>query len=229
MWRSNLFLSVVGKFPHPTMIGTGAYPPSEDFPFGNCDMVLIETMRDDGQTSMQSCRTDLPTYLSTPLLYVQYFHFIISPDKQPELSMWTVECSQGAVVQITDVTHAIELIPCFGEKVASDISSATCLERHEHFFLNNFADKESYHTFSLSFINQMLHLHQSHECATEVHSEVLGGNTTRVGDMISSWVGLDRALAQGGMQGDGSAGRAGQLLTDSIMPDDSLASFTLRS
>ncbi|KAG1908813.1 uncharacterized protein F5891DRAFT_1206313 [Suillus fuscotomentosus] len=149
-----------------------AYPPSEDFPFSNCDTVLIETMRDDGQTSSRVAQVrlvfqpiirrgsnlDLPTYLSTPLLYVQYFHFIASPDEQPELSMWTVERSyvqdntgnryrQGAVVQITDVTHAIELIPCFGEKVASDISSATCLERHERFFLNNFADKESYHTF----------------------------------------------------------------------------------
>ncbi|KAG1814484.1 hypothetical protein EV424DRAFT_1630369 [Suillus variegatus] len=153
-----------------------AYPPSEDFPFGNCDTVLIETMRDDGQTSSRVAQVqlvfqptiqrgsnlDLPTYLSTPLLYVQYFHFITSPDEQPELSMWTMECSyvqdntgnryrQGAVVQITDVTHAIELIPCFGEKVASDISSATCLERHERFFLNNFADKESYHTFSTEF------------------------------------------------------------------------------
>ncbi|KAG1896381.1 uncharacterized protein F5891DRAFT_958756 [Suillus fuscotomentosus] len=153
-----------------------AYPPSEDFPFGNCDTVLIETMRDDGQTSSRVAQVrlvfqpiirrgsnlDLPTYLSTPLLYVQYFHFIASPDEQPELSMWTVERSyvqdntdnryrQGAVVQITDVTHAIELIPCFGEKVASDISSATCLERHKRFFLNNFADKESYHTFSTEF------------------------------------------------------------------------------
>ncbi|KAG1813400.1 hypothetical protein EV424DRAFT_1565654 [Suillus variegatus] len=114
-----------------------AYPPSEDFPFSNCDTVLIETMRDNGQTSshvaqvrlvfqptiQRGSNLDLPTYLSTPLLYVQYFHFITSPDEQPELSMWTVERSQSTVVQITDVTHAIELIPCFGEKVASDISA----------------------------------------------------------------------------------------------------------
>jgi len=77
--------------------------------------------------------------------------------------MWTVERAytqdehgnrhrEGAVVRVTDVTLAVELIPCFGEKVASDVSSATCLERYERFFLNNFADKESYHTFSTEFV-----------------------------------------------------------------------------
>jgi len=106
---------------------------------------------------------DLPTCLSTLLLYIQYFHFTTSPDEQPELAMWTVERTyvqdnagncyrQGSVVQITDVTHAIELIPCFGEKVANGVSSATCLESYECFFLNNFADKESYHMFSTEFV-----------------------------------------------------------------------------
>lgn len=78
--------------------------------------------------------------------------------------MWTVERTyvqdhtggnryrQGAVIPVTDVTHAVELIPCFGEKVAGDISSATCLERYERFFLNNFADKERYQSFSTEFV-----------------------------------------------------------------------------
>jgi hypothetical protein len=171
-----------------------AYPPSDDFPLGNCDTVLVDTMGDDGQMSMfvmhffsvlilsfysgsrvaqvrlifqptirRGSDLDLPTCLSTPLLYIQYFHFTTSPDEQPELAMWTVERTyvqdnagnryrQGSVVQITDVTHAIELIPCFGEKVANGVSSATCLESYERFFLNNFADKESYHTFSTEFV-----------------------------------------------------------------------------
>jgi len=55
------------------------------------------------------------------------------------------------VVPLTDVTHAVELIPDYGEKVNSNISSAVSLESYERFFLNNFADKESYHTFSTEF------------------------------------------------------------------------------
>jgi hypothetical protein len=77
--------------------------------------------------------------------------------------MWTVERAytqdengnrhrEGAVVQVTDVTHAVELIPVYGEAVGNGMSAATCLESYEHFFLNNFTDKESYHTFSTEFV-----------------------------------------------------------------------------
>ncbi|KAG1726381.1 hypothetical protein EDB19DRAFT_1897642 [Suillus lakei] len=105
-----------------------AYSPSDDFPLGNCDTILIETMGDDGQMSMYTVERT----------FVQ--------DN-------TGNCyREGAVVQITDVTHAVELIPCFGEKAASDVSLATCLECYERFFLNNFTDKESYHTFSTEYI-----------------------------------------------------------------------------
>ncbi|KAG1867447.1 hypothetical protein C8R48DRAFT_793878 [Suillus tomentosus] len=152
-----------------------AYPPSDDFPFGNCDTVLIDAMGSNGKMSMSiscayvvalliSCSNlELPSYLSDPLLYIQFFHFISSPDNRPELAMWAVEraytqdengnrCREGAVVRVTDVMHAVELIPVYGEAVANGVSSATCLEHYEHFFLNSFMDKESYHTFSTEFV-----------------------------------------------------------------------------
>ncbi|KAG2045813.1 hypothetical protein BDR06DRAFT_1045503 [Suillus hirtellus] len=154
-----------------------AYPPSDDFPFGNCDTVLVETTGIDGKTSIciaqvrlifqptvrRGSNLELPSCLSDPLLYVQFFHFISSPDDRPELAMWTVErtytqeengnrCRKGAVIRVTDVTHAVELIPVYGEAVANGVSSATSLEHYERFFLNNFADKESYHTFSTEFV-----------------------------------------------------------------------------
>ncbi|KAG1905853.1 uncharacterized protein F5891DRAFT_975994 [Suillus fuscotomentosus] len=66
-----------------------------------------------------------------------------SPDDRPELAMWTVECTytqeengnccrKGAVIRVTDVMHAVELIPVYGEAVANN--------------------KESYHTFSTEFV-----------------------------------------------------------------------------
>ncbi|KAG1908658.1 uncharacterized protein F5891DRAFT_937178, partial [Suillus fuscotomentosus] len=80
----------------------------------------------------------------------------------PKLMMWTVERSYvvdqhgkhyrcGSVVLLTNVTHAVKLIPEYGEKVKKDISVMTCLESYDWFFLNNFADKESYHMFSTEF------------------------------------------------------------------------------
>ncbi|KAG2047378.1 hypothetical protein BDR06DRAFT_1031315 [Suillus hirtellus] len=141
-----------------------AYPPSNDFPFGNCDTVLVETTGIDGKTTSciaqvrlifqptvrRGSNLELPSCLSDPLLYVQFFHFISSPDDHPELAMWTVEHTY--MQEENNVTHAVELIPVYGEAVANGVSSATSLEHYERFFLNNFADKESYHTFSTEFV-----------------------------------------------------------------------------
>ncbi|KAG1721400.1 hypothetical protein EDB19DRAFT_1961240, partial [Suillus lakei] len=155
------------------------YLPSDNFPLGNCNTVLVDGPGTDGNMSMfipyvrallilYPARSDLklPSSLSDPLLYVQFFRFVSHPEECPELMMWTVEWSgmrnmtraythgkngnchrEGAVVQVTDVTHAVELIPDYGKAVDKSMSSATCLESYEHFFLNNFADKESYHAF----------------------------------------------------------------------------------
>ncbi|KAG1864380.1 hypothetical protein F4604DRAFT_1882085 [Suillus subluteus] len=153
-----------------------AYPPSDAFPLGNCDTVLINVMGDDGQTTSRVAQVRLifepkiprasnlvlPTFLSNPLLYVQFFHFVANPNDRPELAMWTVERTYmigqhgeryrcGGVVSLTDVTHAVELIPEYGNKVDEKISSATSLESYDRFFLNSFTDKESYHTFSTEF------------------------------------------------------------------------------
>ncbi|KAG1843883.1 hypothetical protein F4604DRAFT_1884546 [Suillus subluteus] len=152
-----------------------AYPPGESFPLGNCDNVLVNITGDNGQITTHVAQVRLifqpnlphasnlvlPSYLSCPLLYIQYYHFVASPNDRPELAMWTVERSYvedqhgkhrcGGVVPLTSVTHAVELIPEYGEKIDEKISLAICLESYDRFFLNNFADKESYHTLSTEF------------------------------------------------------------------------------
>ncbi|KAG1883753.1 hypothetical protein F4604DRAFT_1878948 [Suillus subluteus] len=153
-----------------------AYPPSDAFPLGNCDTVLINVAGDNGQSTSRVAQVQLifqpkiprvsdlvlPTFLSSPLLYIQFFHFVANPNDRPKLAMWTVERTYmvdehgkryrcGSVVSLVDVTHAVELIPEYGSKVDEKISSATCLEGYDQFFLNSFADKESYHTFSTEF------------------------------------------------------------------------------
>ncbi|KAG1901636.1 uncharacterized protein F5891DRAFT_1128051 [Suillus fuscotomentosus] len=143
-----------------------AFQP-DDFPLGNCDSVLIDAMGTNGKMTSyiaqvqlifqpivrRGSNLELPLYLSDPLLYIQFFCFISSPDDRPELTMWTVE---RAYTQDENgnhyVTHAVELIPVYGEAVANSVSSATCLEHYECFFLNSFADKESYHMFSTKFV-----------------------------------------------------------------------------
>ncbi|KAG1827707.1 hypothetical protein EV424DRAFT_1471504 [Suillus variegatus] len=147
-----------------------AYPPDSRFPLGNCDNVLVDVTGNDGQiisriaqvrlifqpTLPRASDLVLPSYLSHPLLYIQYYDFVATEkstlvasamwgmlllleekeQKTPELTMWTVERSYvedqhgkhrcGGVVPLTSVDEKI--------------SSAICLE-----------NKESYHTLSTEF------------------------------------------------------------------------------
>ncbi|KAG1722536.1 uncharacterized protein EDB91DRAFT_1240205 [Suillus paluster] len=91
----------------------------------------------------------LPTYLASPLLYVQYFNFVANPTYV--VDQHDRRYRRGGVVSLINVTHAIKLIPEYGNKVDENISLVTCLESYDCFFLNSFADKESYHTFSTEF------------------------------------------------------------------------------
>jgi hypothetical protein len=53
----------------------------------------------------------------------------------------------GAVIPLTDVTHAVELIPVYGEGTTNRrVGAGTSMEVYERFYLNNFSDKEVYHT-----------------------------------------------------------------------------------
>lgn len=52
----------------------------------------------------------------------------------------------GAVIPLTDVTHAVELILVYGQGTNHMVSAATSMEVYECFHLNNFSDKEVYHS-----------------------------------------------------------------------------------
>ncbi|KAG1780065.1 hypothetical protein EV702DRAFT_1178226 [Suillus placidus] len=76
-----------------------AYLPSDDFPLGNCDTILVDATGINGKMTsyvaqvrlifqpviQQGSNLELPLYLSNPLLYIQLFHFISSPADRPEL------------------------------------------------------------------------------------------------------------------------------------------------
>ncbi|KAI6009132.1 hypothetical protein EDC04DRAFT_2610724 [Pisolithus marmoratus] len=83
-----------------------AQPLSFDFPLGNCDAVLLNV---DGQSQANpgfhvaevwavfqlicSCHSQdlLPDFLSQPLLYIQPFHVITTPDSQLDTCLWILE------------------------------------------------------------------------------------------------------------------------------------------
>lgn len=53
--------------------------------------------------------------------------------------------SSYAVVSLMNVVHAVELIPVYETAIPGiDISKDSCLEAYEQYYVNTFADKESF-------------------------------------------------------------------------------------
>ncbi|KAG1791079.1 uncharacterized protein HD556DRAFT_1433078 [Suillus plorans] len=146
-----------------------AAPPSEQFPLGNCDAVITQSIHGDQTVNriaqvravfqpIAPHNVTLPHYLADqPLLYVQYYEIVGDPGSQRAISMYTVarkywegptgqRIRLGAVIPLTDVTHAVELIPMYGQGADRTVGAATSMEVYERFYLNNFSDKEVYHS-----------------------------------------------------------------------------------
>jgi len=52
----------------------------------------------------------------------------------------------GDVVPLTDICEVVGLVPQYGSTMDSRLNTNTSLELAENFYLNNFADKETFHT-----------------------------------------------------------------------------------
>ncbi|KAG1718492.1 hypothetical protein EDB19DRAFT_1899235 [Suillus lakei] len=146
-----------------------AAPLSENFPLGNCDAVITQSIHGDQTANLVAQvravfqpiaprHVTLPHYIADqPLLYVQYYEIVDNPANQPAISMYMVarkyreglagqQMRFGAVIPLTDVTHVVELIPVYGEGANCTVSAAMSMEVYKHFYLNNFLDKEVYHS-----------------------------------------------------------------------------------
>ncbi|KAG2028867.1 hypothetical protein BDR03DRAFT_882495, partial [Suillus americanus] len=152
-----------------------AEPPSSNFPGGNCDAMLF-SQRVDGDNDRsyvaqiraifqpilpRGSRAQLPERLSQVLVYIQHFDFVV-PGPEPSTGMWMVRRSynrfpsqpgrvirRGSIIPLTDVTHAVEIIPVYQGPLGKDVNSGNSLEVFDDYFLNNFADKELYHSLSV--------------------------------------------------------------------------------
>ena len=154
--------------------------PSDKHPFRKCNAVLVHYTLPKGSNSeffpaklfhysfcfpavaiaqvhtiftFSSRGSPLPSKLSRPLLYVEYFAFTATPADQPEVGMYTIQCMfidnrdgrrshVGSIISLLDVIHVVELIPKYGVAANREVTSETCLELYDEFYLNNFSDKE---------------------------------------------------------------------------------------
>ncbi|KAH7921465.1 hypothetical protein BV22DRAFT_1107182 [Leucogyrophana mollusca] len=153
-----------------------AYPPSGAFPRGNCDAVLVQGLQSNGQhgcyvaqvravfqPNVHAKNPALPSYLAIPLVYVQFFEFATSPQEQPHIGMWTLRRMYrerpgraplrfGEVLPLTDITHAVEIVPVYGLQAPRDASAVLSQEAYEYYYLNNYSDKEIYHAMHVDIM-----------------------------------------------------------------------------
>ncbi|KAG2146426.1 uncharacterized protein EDB93DRAFT_1240884 [Suillus bovinus] len=144
-----------------------AFPPSETFPMGNCDAVLVQLPgNDDTYIAQVRCVFQaiarkgytLPHYLKdSPLLYVQYFQITATPTEDASAGMYRVKriyhqdrtgriFRPGGIIPLTAVTCAVELIPMYGSKMDRTINATNAMEICDEYYLNTFSDKEVFNT-----------------------------------------------------------------------------------
>jgi hypothetical protein len=52
----------------------------------------------------------------------------------------------GDIIRLTDVCKVVELVPRFSARMDHAVDCDNCPETSDSFYLNNFADKETFHT-----------------------------------------------------------------------------------
>ena len=103
----------------------------------------------------------LPPPLKGPLLFIQFFKVVDGPNnvtKMYKLQQGHFLRSGGqshhatGIIPITTVTHAVELIPVYGHQHNCEATANVSLEVYNELYLNNYSDKEWYHTISDEYL-----------------------------------------------------------------------------
>ena len=105
----------------------------------------------------------LPPLLAQVLLYVQFFRFAGQRDnngaplRDPHIAMYRLErefrqtegqmIRKGEVVPLSTITNRASISPIHGLEMDRGLSSLNSLELPRSFYVNDFVDKELYHTY----------------------------------------------------------------------------------
>ncbi|KAN0078155.1 hypothetical protein V8E55_010212 [Tylopilus felleus] len=136
-----------------------ALPPSPALPFGRANTVLL-THKSYVVAQVQAILQPITDPPTPPLLYIQYFNFAHFEDiggrrvavPSPHIEMFSVCCRfwsgnrfMGDIVHLDDVCQVIQLAPKFGPTVPPAMTCDNSLEVVTDFYVNSFADKETFH------------------------------------------------------------------------------------
>ncbi|KAI6039085.1 hypothetical protein EDC04DRAFT_2568878 [Pisolithus marmoratus] len=144
-----------------------AAPPSEQLPFGRANTVLVshesgDLMSADPESELRAILQPICHSAPPPLIYVEFFNFsnlhyymvdnirVVAP--APKIEMFVVQRRfrsngrpLGDIIPLDNVRQVIQLIPKFGVKAPREMTCDNCLDVGREFYLNSFADKETFH------------------------------------------------------------------------------------
>ncbi|KAF9222828.1 hypothetical protein BS17DRAFT_836007 [Gyrodon lividus] len=149
-----------------------AAPPSFALPFGRANTVLIAHESGDPTSDIigerylvaqvKAILQPVTAPLQPPLLYVEFFNFsnahfvvvngvrIIIPT--PKIDIFLVHhCLRsnklplGDIIPMDSVCQVVQLIPKFGAAALLEMTCDNCLDIARQFYINSFADKETFH------------------------------------------------------------------------------------
>ncbi|KAH7910711.1 hypothetical protein BJ138DRAFT_1087120 [Hygrophoropsis aurantiaca] len=149
-----------------------AAPPSSKMPYGRGNTVLITHTSGAFMSpnvperylvvQVRAVLQPVGVVPDQPLLYVEFFNFsphhiaiidgteIVVP--APNIDMFLVQRRHrsnstrlGDIVPLEDVRQVIQLVPKFGKEISPTLDSENSLEVAREFYINNFADKETFH------------------------------------------------------------------------------------
>ncbi|KAF7985012.1 hypothetical protein HWV62_10006 [Athelia sp. TMB] len=139
-----------------------ALPVSDTMPYGRGNVVLIN----HPTGSLLSSESEHSSTGQRPLIlfYGHCYKFSaqhreLLPDgrtryrPEPGIDMFVVEHHvrangdrMGDVFVLTDIREILELVPRFGEAIPDNIDCNNSLEKIDSFYINNFSDKETFHS-----------------------------------------------------------------------------------
>ncbi|KAG1802576.1 hypothetical protein EV424DRAFT_1331381 [Suillus variegatus] len=151
-----------------------ALPPNSSMPFGRGNTVfiayesseLLSPAASECMCNPFACNLDshrmIASHLNQPFLYVEFFNFshssvntfnglrLVTPT--PVTDMYLVHrcihlnnTALGDIVPLESVRQVIQLIPKFGREVSAAMNCDNSLQLAREFYVNNFADKETFH------------------------------------------------------------------------------------
>ena len=123
-----------------------------DWYYSGCQVAQVQTVFQLLKNTIHKVCPSLDTSPPTHLAYIEWFSLLMAAPDPKHLMYQVSKLRQGeewhaGIIPVDWIISSIHLLPCFGPVVPHDWNSFTVSENCQTYYLNPFADVQSYHRF----------------------------------------------------------------------------------